>query len=75
MGTVHSLVTEVLAYLINTLKAAYDKTLKIELGSDTAVEVYIQGVMVCDERTCAGTSGDRLQYGGLYLSVTGTVKH
>jgi hypothetical protein len=75
MGTVHTLITEVLAYLINALKSAYDKTLKIELGSDTAVEVYVKCVMVCDERTCAGTSGDGLQYGSLNLGVTGLIQN
>ena len=60
MGAVHTLVTEILSYLIYALKAAYYKTLQIKLRSDTAVEVYIKGIMMGYERACACTSGDWL---------------
>ena len=38
MRTVHTLVAEVTAELIDTLEAPYDETLEIELIGDTQIE-------------------------------------
>ena len=67
--TVHTFVTEVLSDFVYTLKTAYDKSLQVKLGGDTQVEVYIQRVMVGDERTGACSTGDGLKNRRLHFRV------
>ena len=47
---VHTLVTEVLTHLVNSLETTYDEALQVELGSNTHVHVLIQGIKMGDER-------------------------
>ena len=74
MEAVHTLVAEVLAYLIDAFKSAHDESLQIELGGDTHVHIYIERIEVGDKRTGAGTAGNALQRGGLYLSIASLVE-
>ena len=75
MVTVHALVTEVFADLVDTLEAAYDESLQIKLGRDTHVHVGVERVEMGDERTCAGTACNGLQCGCLHLRVASLVEH
>ena len=72
---VHTLVTEVLADFVNTLKAAYDKTLQIKLCCDTHIHILVESVEVCDKRTCRSATGDSLQCRSLHLCVASLIKH
>ena len=71
---VHTLVAEVLADLVDTLKATDDESLEVELCSDTHVHIDVQGIEMGDERTGAGTTGDRLQNRRLHLRISGLVE-
>ena len=51
MVAVHTLVTEVLANLIDTLETTYDQALQVELGGDTHVHILVERIEVGDERT------------------------
>ena len=42
VGSVHSLVTEVLSYFVYTFKTTYDESFQIKFRCDAKVEVYIQ---------------------------------
>ena len=75
MVAVHALVAEVLANLVDTLEAAHDEALEIELGGDAHVHVLVERIEMGDERTGTGTTGNRLQRGGLHLGVAGLVEH
>ena len=74
MVLVHALVAEVLANLIDTLEAAHDETLQVQLCGNTAIEVDVQTVVVCDEGTCACTTSNALQDGSLYLGITSLIQ-
>ena len=75
MVAVHALVAEVLANLIDTLKATHDEALQVELSGNTHVHILVEGIEVRDERTSRGTTGNRLQGGRLYLRIAGLVEH
>ena len=42
VGSVHSLVTEVLSYFVYTFKSSHDQSFQIKFRCDAQVEVYIQ---------------------------------
>ena len=71
---VHTLVAEVLADLVHALETAHDEALQVQLGGNTAIQVYVQTIVVSDEGACACTTGNALQDGGLHLGVTGLVQ-
>ncbi len=75
MVAVHSLIAEVLAYLVNTLEAAHDEALQVELGGDTHVHILIERIEVGDERTGRGTAGNHLQGRSLHLGIAGLIEH
>ena len=56
MLCVHALIAEDTAYLIYALNAAHNKALKVELGRDAQVHVYIKGVVVRDKGTRGSTA-------------------
>ena len=70
-----TLVAEVLANLVDTLKAANNQALEVQLGGDAHIHGDVQRVEVGDERPCRGTAGDSLQRRGLDLGVTGIIQH
>ncbi len=74
VGAVHALVAEVLADLVYAVKSTYDEAFEVQLGSDAQVQVDVERVVVGYKRTCAGTTGDRLQYRGLDLHVAVVVE-
>ena len=74
MGLVHALVAEVLGELIDTVIAAHDQSLEVELVGDSHIEVDVQGVVVGDERTGRGSSRDGLKDRGLDLKAAGGVE-
>ena len=51
MVAVHTFVAEVTTNLVHALKTTYDKPFKIEFGCNTQVHIYVQRVMMRDERT------------------------
>ena len=69
VSAVHTLVTEVLAELVNTIKATHDKTLEVQLGSDSHIEVDIECVVVSDERTSRSTTRNWLKDWSLNLQA------
>ncbi len=74
VGAVHALVAEVLAELVHAVEAAHDQTLEIELAGDSHVEIYVERVVVRDERTRRRAARDGLQDGSLHLHVTARVE-
>ena len=75
MAAVHALVAEVTTDLIHTFETSYDETLEIKLGSDTEIEVDVERIVVGDERTSTGTTGNLLEDWCLDLGVTSLVEH
>ena len=57
MGTVNTLVTEVLAKLEHLVHAADKKPLKVELGGDAHHAVLVESVEVREERLRRGAAG------------------
>ena len=75
VGLVHTLITEILAHLVDTLEAAHDEALQIEFGGNTHVHILVQRIEVGDERTGRGTAGDVLQDRGIHLRIAGIVEN
>ena len=73
--TVHTLIAEVLANLIDTLETTYDEALQIKLGSDTHVHILIECVEVGDEWAGRSTTGNALQGRSLYLCIASVVEY
>ena len=67
--SVHALVAEDAADLINLVKAADNQTFQVQLQRDAQVHVHVQGVVVGDERPCSGAACDVVQDRGLHLQV------
>ncbi len=74
MVAVHALVAEVLANLVDTLEAAHDEALQVELRGYTHVHVLIQGIEMRDKGARRGSSGNHLQGRGLHLGVSGVIQ-
>ncbi len=53
-----------LEYLFHS---AHDQTLQIKLRRNTQIHLHIQCIVMGNERTCGGTTGDHLQHGCFYL--------
>ena len=64
---VHALVAEVAGKFEDTVKAAHNQTLQVELVGDAQVEGDVQRVVVGDERTGRGATGNGLQHRGVHL--------
>ena len=67
MAHIHALVAENTPHLIDTLHAAYDQPLQIQLRGNTQVHVDIQGIVMSDERPCRRAAGNSPQHRGLNL--------
>ena len=74
MEAVHALIAEILANLINTFETADNKSLKIELGSDTHVHIDVQCIEVCDEWLCACSARNILKDRSLDLGIAAVVE-
>ena len=72
---VHTFVSEVLAYLVDTFEAAHDESFQVELGSDAHVHVLVQCVEMRRERACRCSSGYRLQCRRLHFGISCVVEH
>ena len=72
---VHAFVAEITANLVHALKSAYNQALEVQLGCDTQVHVYVQRVVVRDERTSARSACYLLQDRRLHFGVTRLVEH
>ena len=75
VAAVHAFVAEVTADLIHALETAYNQPFQIQLRRDTQVHIYVQRVMMGDERTGTCAAGYLLQDRGLHLGVTCLVEH
>ena len=53
---VNAFVSEYTADFVNSFKAAYDKTLEVELKRNTESNVLVESVVVCFERSCGSTA-------------------
>ena len=74
MGSVHTLVTEVLCKLIHTVVTANDKTFQIKLICNTQIKRHVQSIVVGNERSCSCTSRNRLKDWGLHLKAASLIK-
>ncbi len=74
MGLVHALIAEVLAHLVHSLEATHDEALQVELCGNAHIHVLIERIEMGDERTGRGTTGNVLQYRGVYLGISGIVE-
>ena len=72
---VHTLVAEITADLVHTLKTTYNQSLQVQLCRNTHIHIHVQRVVVRDERTSRSTTRNSLQHWGLHLGVTCLVKH
>src|SRR5262249_11185876 len=63
------LVPEVPVDLEHLLHAADRQPLEVQLGRDAEIEVHVERVVVCDERTRDGAAGDRLHHRRLDLEI------
>ena len=75
VASVHSFIAEVTANLIHTLETAHDKTLQVELRSNTQIQIHVQRIMVCDERTSRCTTCYLLKNRSLHFRETSLIKH
>ena len=73
--SVHTFVTEVTADLIHTLQAAYDQALEVQFGRDTQIHIYVERVMMGNERTGTRTACYLLQDRGLHLRVARFIEY
>ena len=64
---VQTFVTEYTADLEDTLHAADDQSLQVQLQGDTQLHVLIQRIVMGLERSCCRTAGIGYQHGGLYF--------
>ena len=64
---IHALVAEDTAYLVNTVQAADNEPLEVQLGFDTQVHIHIQRIVVGDKGSGGGTDLQRHQNGGIHL--------
>lgn len=68
VGSIDSFVAEDTADFIDSLHSADKKTLKGKLGSNTEIEVLVQGIMMRNERSGIGAAEDRRKNRGLYFN-------
>ena len=71
---VHALVAEDAAYLIDTLNAADDEALEVELRCNAQEHVDIKGIVMGNERSCGSTAGDGVENRCLDLHEAASVK-
>ena len=64
MSGADAFVSEDAPDFIDSLEAAYDKALQMQLGGDSQIKIHMQGVVMRDERTRIGTAGFYLQHRG-----------
>ena len=69
VGLVHTLVAEVLGKLIDSVVAADNQPLEVELVCDAQVERNVKGVVVGDERTCGSAARNALENRGFHLEA------
>ena len=74
MSLVHSLVTEVLAHLIDALETAYDKALEVKLSSDTHIHILIERIEMSDEWSCRSATSNILKDRSIHLSVASAIE-
>ena len=70
MSTVHTFITEVLSDFVYTFKSTYNQTFQVKFAGNTHVQRNVQCVMMCNERACGCSSGDRLQDRSFYFYIT-----
>ena len=62
MTCIQSLVTEYTADLVNTLHASDDQSLQIQFQGNTQLQVFVQCIEMCFERSCCCTAGIGYQH-------------
>ena len=71
---IHTLVTEYTADLVYTLHTADDQSLQVQLQRDTKLNILIQRIVMCLERSCRSTAGIGYQHRCLHLDKVASVK-
>ncbi len=70
MGTIHSFVPEIAAEFIDPVEPADDQSFQVQFIGDSQVERNIQCIMMGHKGPGCGTTGDTLQYRGIYFQGT-----
>ncbi len=67
-------IAKISIYLKNPLEATHQEALEIQFRSDSKIQVNAQGIVKGLERTCSGSTGNRLHHWGLHLNETVTLE-
>ena len=71
---VHALVAENPADLIHPVQSAHDQPLEGQLRGDAHIHVDVQGIMVGDEGTGSGTTGDGVKHRRLHFHIAPVIQ-
>ena len=67
MTGIYTFITEYTSDLINSLKTTNDQSLQIKFQRDTELQVFVQSVEMCLERSCSCSSGILYKHRSLYF--------
>lgn len=70
----HTFIAELATNLVDPVESTNNELLEEQLGSNTKVELHIQLVVMCLERSCGGTTSDLVHHGCLDLEEVALVK-
>ena len=70
VGSVHSLVAEVLSKFVHPIKASYDEALEVEFVGNTHIEWNIQSIVMSNKRTRRSTPWDCLKDRSFYFYIS-----
>lgn len=62
VGLIDALVTEVLSDFIDAVESTDDQLLEVQLGSDTHVQLHLEIVVVGEERSGSGSTGNHVHH-------------
>ena len=74
MPYIHTLVTEHSAHFVNLFETAYHETFKIQLGRYAQIHIYIESIVMRDERTSRCTACNGVENGSFDFQKTETVE-
>jgi hypothetical protein len=74
MFIAHSFVAEDLTNFKHTVDSAGNYTFQVELEGDAQVKVYVERIVVCNERFSIGAAGNMLQNGRFDFHKTAFVE-
>ena len=60
VGAVHPFVSEIFGKLVNSFKSTHNQAFQVKFVGNSQVKRNIQRIVMCDKRTCSGSSRDGL---------------